>query len=139
MGLILDSSVVISAERNGESVEQLIRHVVAMTGDQQAALSSIGLTELIHGIYRAPTAERRERRQAFFDELLRDITVYPYTRETALLAGRINGEQQTLGVTIPFADLLIGATALSLGFSLLTVNLRHFRLVPGLDVIGLAV
>jgi len=33
--------------------------------------------------------------------------------------------------------LLIGATALSLGFSLLTVNLRHFKLIPGLNVIAL--
>jgi predicted nucleic acid-binding protein len=39
------------------------------------------------------------------------------------------------GVTIPFSDLLIGATALSLGFSVLTANLRHFRLIPNLDVI----
>ena len=52
-----------------------------------------------------------------------------------MLAGKIDGEQQAQGVTIPFADLLIGATALSLGFSLLTANLRHFRLIPGLVVI----
>ena len=38
---------------------------------------------------------------------------------------------------IPFADLLIGATALSLGYSVLTVNPRHFRRVPGLAVIQL--
>jgi predicted nucleic acid-binding protein len=37
-------------------------------------------------------------------------------------------------MTIPFADLLIGVTALELGFSVLTVNLRHFRLIPGLKV-----
>lgn len=34
-------------------------------------------------------------------------------------------------------EKLIGATALSLGFSLVTVNLRHFRLIPGLTVIPL--
>ena len=69
------------------------------------------------------------------EELLRDFTVYPYTKETALLAGRIDGEQQAQGVTIPFGDLLIGATALSLGFPILTVNVRHFRLIPELTVI----
>jgi predicted nucleic acid-binding protein len=52
-----------------------------------------------------------------------------------MLAGKIDGEQQAQGVTVPFADLLIGATALSLGFSVLTVNLRHFCLVPGLTVV----
>jgi predicted nucleic acid-binding protein len=54
-----------------------------------------------------------------------------------MLAGKLDGEQQAGGVTIPFGDLLIGATALSLGFSLLTVNTRHFRLIPNLQVIQL--
>ena len=51
-----------------------------------------------------------------------------------MLAGKIDGEQRSRGVTIPFADLLIGATALEVGYSLLTVNVRHFRLIPGLIV-----
>ena len=120
MGLILDSSVVITAERRGYTVEQLLEQIVAVAGDQDAALSSVGLTELVHGIYRARVP---------------DLTVHPYTKETAMLAGKIDGEQQAQGVTVPFADLLIGATALSVGFSVLTVNLRHFRLIPGLSVL----
>jgi tRNA(fMet)-specific endonuclease VapC len=135
MGLILDSSVVIDAERRGETVERLIERVVAVAGDQEAALSAVGLTELIHGLYRANTPTLRLRRQTFLDELLGDLTVYPYTKQTALLAGQIDGEQQSQGVVIPFADLLIGATALSLGFSVLTANVRHFRQVPGLSVV----
>jgi predicted nucleic acid-binding protein len=135
MGLILDSSVVIASERRGETVERLIERVVGVTGDQEAALSAIGLTELIHGLYRAQTPAVRLRRQSFLDELLRDVTVYPYTKDTAMLAGKLDGEQQSKGVVIPFGDLLIGATALSLGFSVLTENLRHFQKIPGLSVI----
>ena len=89
MGLILDSSVVIAAERRGDRVEQLIEKIVKATGDQEAALSAIGLTELIHGIYRAQTPEIRLRRESFLNELLADLTVYPYTKETAA-AGRQN-------------------------------------------------
>ena len=135
MGLILDSSVVIIAERRGYTVSQLIEQVEAVAGDQDAALSAVGLTELIHGIYRAETAEHRTRRHSFIEELLSDLTVYSYSKETALLAGRIDGEQQAHGVTVPFADLLIGATALSLNFFVLTANPRHFRLIPGLTVV----
>jgi tRNA(fMet)-specific endonuclease VapC len=135
MGLILDSSVVISAERRGETVERLIERIVTTAGDQEAALSAVGLTELVHGLYRANTSGVRLRRQSFLDELLADLTVYPYTKEIALLAGKIDGEQQTQGAVIPFADLLIGATALSLGFSVLTINVRHFRQIPGLSVV----
>ena len=134
MGLILDSSVVIAAERRGDTVEQFIERVVNATGDQEAALSAIGLTELIHGLYRAKTPAMRLRRESFLNELLADLTVYPYTKETAMLAGKLDGEQQNKGVVIPFGDLLIGATALSLGYSVLTVNLRDFGRIPGLSV-----
>src|SRR6516225_2639217 len=135
MGLILDSSIVIASERRGETVERLIERVVGATGDQEAALSAVGLTELIHGLYRTQNPAVRLRRHSFLDELLRDLTVYPYTKETAMLAGKLDGEQQSKGVVIPFVDLLIGATALSLGFSVLTANLRHFQKIPGLVVV----
>src|SRR5437870_6774661 len=111
MGLILDSRVVIAAERRGDTVERLIERVVSLAGDQDAALSAVGLTELVHGLYRAQAPEMRVRRESFLHELLADLTVYPYTKETAMLAGRIDGEQQSQGVVIPFGDLLIGATA----------------------------
>jgi tRNA(fMet)-specific endonuclease VapC len=135
MGLILDSSVIIAAERRGDKVEQFIERVVNATGDQDAALSAVGLTELIHGLYRANTPAIRLRREVFLNELLADLTVYPYTKETAMLAGKLDGEQQSKGVVIPFGDLLIGATALLLGYSVLTINLRDFRRIPGLNVV----
>ena len=137
MGLILDSSVVIAAERRGENVTQMLKQIVAATGDQRAVLSSIGLTELVHGIYRAQSAAALSRRDSFIRELLSVVEVYPYTRETAMLAGKIDGEQQGRGITVPFSDLLIGATALEVGYSLLTVNARHFRLIPNLTVVQL--
>ena len=63
--------------------------------------------------------------------------MYPYTSETAMIAGRIDAEQQARGIVVPFSDLLIGATALSIGFSVITVNMRHFRLITGLSVISM--
>jgi predicted nucleic acid-binding protein len=135
MGLILDSSVIIAAERRGDTVEQFFERVVKATGDQDAALSAVGLTELIHGLYRAKTPAIRLRREAFLNELLADLTVYPYTKETAMVAGKLDGEQQSNGVVIPFGDLLIGATALLLGYSVLTMNQRDFCRIPGLNVV----
>jgi len=135
MGLILDSSVVIAAERRGDTVTAMLKQIAAATGDQRAVLSAVGVTELAHGIYRAQTPEVRNRREAFIRELLDDVEVYPYTKDTALLAAKIDGEQQSKGLTIPFADLLIGATALEVGYSLLTANARHFQMIPGLSVV----
>src|SRR5207249_3497945 len=112
VGLILDSSVAIAAERRGDTVEQLIQHLIDRTSDQDAALSAMGVAELVHGIYRADNSERRKRREAFVEELLAVVTVYPLTTEAARLAGKLDAEQQRLGIVIPVADLLIGATAL---------------------------
>lgn len=104
MGLVLDSSVVIGAERRGESFAQLIQRIVAATGDQRSVLSAVGLTELVHGIYRAQTLQIRKRRELFMSDLLASVEVLPYTTATAQLAGRIDAEQRTKGVVVAFAD-----------------------------------
>jgi predicted nucleic acid-binding protein len=46
--------------------------------------------------------------------------VHPVTLGIAQLAGRIEGEQAAEGNIIAFADLLIGATALHLGYEVAT-------------------
>ena len=137
MGLILDSSVAIAAERRGDTVQAFLQRAIATAGDQEAALSAVGVVELVHGIHRADSPERRARREAFVEELLSAVAIYPLTTDVARLAGMLDAEQQSRGNVVPFADLLIGATALSLGFSVLTVNARHFGRVPGLAVIQL--
>lgn len=107
------------------------------TGNQEVALSSIGLTELVHGAYRSTAPLVRSRHEQFINDLLAAVEVVPYTKSTAFLAGRIDGEQRALGITIPAIDLLIGATALEIGYSIVTATLRHFKLIPGLNVIAL--
>ena len=100
-------------------------------------MSAVGLVELVHGIHRADTAERRTRRKAFVEALIAAVAVYPLGTDVARLAGKLDAEQQSRGVVIPFADLLIGATALSVRYSVLTANPRHFRRIPELMVIQL--
>ena len=137
MGLILDSSILIAGERGGESVRQILKRVQAAHGETESGLSAVTIVELTHGIYRAKNDADRERRRAFTEELCQDMVVHPVTLEIAQLAGRIEGEQAAGGVSIAFEDLLIGATALHLGYSVVTVNVRHFRLIPGLSVVQL--
>ena len=137
MGMILDTSVLIAGERRDESVEAIIHRILTRFGEQDAAFSVVTLVELTHGIYRARTDADRERRQAFSQELRRDITVIPITAEIAELAGRIEGEQAALGVSIAFEDLLIGTTALHMNYSVVTLNVRHFQMIPSLPVMVL--
>ena|ERR1700686_4726885 len=137
MGLILDSSVLIAGERGGESVREILERVQATHGETESALSTVTIVELTHGIYRAKSDVDRERRREFTEELCRDMVVHPVTLEIAQLAGKIEGEQAARGVSIASEDLLIGTTALHLGYSVATLNVRHFRLIPGLSVVQL--
>jgi tRNA(fMet)-specific endonuclease VapC len=63
------------------------------------------------------------------------MVVHPVSAKIAELAGRIEGEQAARGVSIAFEDLLIGATALHLGFEVATLNIRDFQKIPGLSVV----
>ena len=134
MGIILDSSIVIAAEHRGETVRKILEHVRASQGEIEVALSVVTIAELVHGAYRAKTEAARQRRLAFVDELCRDIPVHPVTVEIARMAGRIEGQQEAKGIRLAFEDLLIGATALRLGYAVATLNVRHFHLIPGLSL-----
>jgi predicted nucleic acid-binding protein len=135
LGLILDSSVIITGERRGQTIRQILEQLHAAHGEVEMGLSVVTVVELVHGIQRAKDEPRRERRQAFVDELIRDVPVHPVNLEIARLAGRIEGERASHGITVAFEDLLIATTALQLGFAVATSNVRHFQLIPGLTIV----
>ena len=137
MGLILDTSILIESERRGEGVEDILRSVRGAHGETDIALSAVSAVELTHGIYRARTDADRDRRRVFVEGVFHDLIVHPLTLGIAQLAGRIEGEQAARGVSIAVEDLIIGATALHLGFDVVTLNVRHFQKIPGLSVLSL--
>lgn len=134
MGLILDSSILIAGERRSETAKQIMQRIRVVYGDQESAISVISIIELTHGIYRAKKDEDRVRRKAFVEELARDLIVHPVSLGIAQLAGRIEGEQAAKGISIAIEDLIIGATALHLGFDVATLNVLHFQAIPGLTI-----
>ena len=67
------------------------------------------------------------------------MIVHSITCPIAQFAGRIEGEQAARGIAISFEDLLIGATALHLGFGVATLNVRHFERIPGLKIVPLVI
>ena len=119
------------------NVAQVLRQVTQNLGEMEAALCSISVAELAHGIYRANSPDRRDRRRAFLDDLKAAVPIYPVTDVTAELVGQIGAESLIRGVTIPIEDLLIGACALERGDGVATRNVRHFALIPGLALISL--
>jgi predicted nucleic acid-binding protein len=74
-GLVLDSSVLIAAERRRLSAGAAITTILQVVVEVAVALSAITIAEIGHGIYRAQTPEIRESRRAFLDELKATIPV----------------------------------------------------------------
>ena len=104
---------------------------------EDVAVSVITLIELAHGVARANTPERKATRRQFLNELTTVLPVHPVTASVALRAGEIDGEIAAQGVRVALSDLLIGITALELGYRVATANVRHFQMVPGLGIVSL--
>lgn len=67
----------------------------------------------MHSIYRARTSEESQRRRNYIEE-----------------------QEAAKGNVIPFNDLVAAATAMQQDYAVLTGNLRHFRMTPGLNAIA---
>ena len=131
---IIDTSTLVAAERRRRSVAEILSQVHSSFGEITAALSVVTLVELAHGVERAKLPDQRTQRQAFLDDLTANIKICPVTADIARLAGRISGLQANRGIVLPFEDPLIGATALHHGGEVVTTNVRHFEMIPGLVV-----
>lgn len=134
LGVVLDSSILVAAERQKLTTPAIIRRIRQAIGDVPIVICALMVAELGHGIYRANTAERAQQRRQFLDELKAHVPIHPVTEITAEIIARIGGEQAAQGVTLPLGDLIIGACALELGYAVATSNVRDFSRIPGLEV-----
>ena len=135
LGLVLDSSTVIAAERRKESVSDFIESILRAHGPLDLSLSPGSVAELVHGVFRAQTPVAGQRRRQYIEELVSLVPVHPVTKKTGWLVGQIEGQEAAKGNVLPFNDLIIAAAAIEQGYAVLTGNVRHFQKIPGLTVI----
>jgi tRNA(fMet)-specific endonuclease VapC len=134
VGLLIDSTLLIQAERNRLTPDQLVAEILDRWGDVELAISAMSAGELFHGCWRADTPVRRARREEFVEALLSAIPVVALALPIMRIFGEIDARLRTAGSTLPTSDLLIACTALSRDDAIVTGNVRHFRRVPGLIV-----
>ena len=128
MALLIDTSVLIDAERRARSLSSHL-------GDDDRAISVITASELLHGVHRASNGKVRTRRTAFVEGLLSALEALPITMAVARMHAEIWSALKDNGELIGAHDLWIAATALSQGMAVATANPRDFERVPGLNVI----
>src|SRR2546428_6054941 len=131
MGLVLDSSVLIAAERDAKPISELLAQLEEKRGETEIIISAVSVAELEHGLHRAITSEQTQCRRDYLETIYAAIPIQPFTKEMGQLAGKIDAEARKSGNSIPFSDLLIGITALHFGYAIGTRNERHFQMIPG--------
>ncbi len=94
--------------------------------------SCICVMELRYGSRRRPDHENFWKK--IEDKLLSQVKILPIAKDTALIAGDIATNLSLDGRGISPEDLLIAATAVEKGVTLVTANQRHFRDIEGLKI-----
>ena len=134
MGLLIDSTLLIHAERNRLTPARLIAELLERWGDVELAISAMSAGELLHGCWRADSPARRARREEFVEAVLSALPVVALTLPIMRVFAEVDARLCTSGSKLPTSDLLIGATALCRGDEVVTGNTRHFDKIPGLTV-----
>ena len=129
MGLILDTSVLIEAERKTIDFSLWQNY-----GD--AYISAITVTELLVGVHRANTEERRVKRSVFVEHIIGSLTSLPFQEAEARVYAQLLGTLWNQGFNVGAHDMIIAATALSYNYAILTYNTSDFIKIPGLDVLS---
>jgi tRNA(fMet)-specific endonuclease VapC len=130
MGVILDTSVLIEAERQKAEIDNFTKD----REEEIFGISVITAAELLHGLHRADSTKRRLKRSAFVEKIIELFPIYAFEISTARIYAELWSDLSKKGVQIGAHDLIIGSTALSLGFSVATYNMRHFERIEGLRI-----
>ena len=126
---LIDTDWVIDCLRGVPSVARQFDRLLP----EGIGLSIVSLAELLDGVV---GSDRRSESELMLWEFLEDLEIINLDRETCLIFAEERVRLRSAGTIIGDMDLLIGATAMRHGLTLLTNNRRHFGRLQGLDIIS---
>lgn len=101
----------------------------------KASCSIITIGELLYGAYKS------ERKIENLGKVHRIADLFPVIEISMTIIdafAHLKAELAGKSKTVDEFDLLIGATALSMNYSIVTNNEKHFRKIPGLELVNWA-
>ena len=126
--ILLDTNVCIGILHANPAVLSHIRNIA-----ETLAIPGMVQGELYYGIEKSAFPERNLART---ENLLRNLPVYHTNDKIMRRFGRLKAEQERNGTKVDDADVLIAATAIELGATLATGNIRHFSRFPDLKYVN---
>jgi tRNA(fMet)-specific endonuclease VapC len=124
---LLDTDTLIFFLKGNEQVTQNFRE----TSGQPKAISAISYGELVYGAYKSARPQENLAKVRRLAELYPLIDISSAIMESF---GGIKAELSSQGITVDDFDLLIGCTALTCNYTVVTNNTKHFNKIPGLKL-----
>lgn len=129
MGLVIDTSVIINAERNNIDFNKWQNY-------EEAYISSITVSELLLGVHKAKDHNIQIRRSAFVEHIINSIEILYFGVEESRIYAQLLYDLYSKNITLGAHDLIIGATAIANGYPVLTMNIKDFKRIASLEVIA---
>jgi tRNA(fMet)-specific endonuclease VapC len=125
--LLLDTTLLVDADRAGGALDE------AIADDDDVAIAAVTVAELRVG---ALLAKRKAAaaRAAFVDDVLDAVPVIAYDRAAAEAHARLLVEVRRAGTPRGAHDLVVAATAVATGRSVVAAHARAVFDLPGVDV-----
>lgn len=126
MKYLLDTDVVVSQLRGKARIKEEVI-------EKGAAISIITFGELLYG---AEKSVNRENSLVIINGFISDlrIDILGLNQDIMRIYAKTKKSLEEAGKRLDEFDLLIGATASLHSLSLATLNLRHFKRIPGLEI-----
>jgi tRNA(fMet)-specific endonuclease VapC len=96
--------------------------------------STINIAELLYGAERLRDEDRRRHLLTDINNLLAQMNVLAFDQASAETFGRIRASVERAGNPRDVPDLMIASVAIRNGLTLVTGNIRHFDVIPGLQI-----
>ncbi|HYN89745.1 MAG TPA: PIN domain-containing protein, partial [Ardenticatenaceae bacterium] len=112
---LLDSGILIRHLRNRRGYHELLQR---LSQDNDLVISAFSRVEVLRGM----REHERERTYLLLDGLL----THPLDKDTADRAGELLRQWEARGISMSGPDVVIAASALQIGATLVTTNPRHF-------------
>jgi tRNA(fMet)-specific endonuclease VapC len=110
----------------------LVRNLLQVPANQ-IVTCSIVLSELFYGASLNPELE--SKLMAYYESFFEDVIIFGYDSLEAREFAKIKSRLKSKGQIIEDFDIMIAAVCLANGLTLVTNNLKHFKNIPGLEVV----
>lgn len=128
MRYMLDTNICIYAIKN--KPQQVLERLQAHE-PEDICISSVTYAELVHGVHKSMSVQKNRLALML---LLANIEILSFDSNAADCYGEIRADLEKSGKPIGILDMMIAGHAKSLGYTVVTNNVREFARVKGIKL-----